>query len=77
VPLDASLKQYAYTQGMDLKTAVPLDAQGLIEQIRQGATVNDQGGWLTPWKTKNRGDLIPRGGYKQNKHPSIRKGASL
>jgi hypothetical protein len=46
VPLDASFKQYAYTQGMDLKTQVPLDAQGLIDRIKQGATVNEQEGWV-------------------------------
>lgn len=46
VPLDASFKQYAYTQGMDLKTQVPLDAQGLIDQIKQGATVNETEGWV-------------------------------
>ncbi len=45
-PLDASFKQYAYTPGMDLKTQVPLDAQGLIDQIKQGATVNEAEGWV-------------------------------
>jgi hypothetical protein len=46
VPLDASFKQYQYTPGMDLKTQVPLDAQGLIDRIKQGATVNEQEGWV-------------------------------
>lgn len=39
VPLDASFKQYSYTQGMDLKTNVPLDANALLAAAQQGATV--------------------------------------
>jgi hypothetical protein len=46
VPLDASFKQYTYAQGIDLKAAVPLDAQSLIDQIKAGATVNEQEGWV-------------------------------
>src|SRR5438105_4412042 len=46
VPLDASYKQYAYTQGMDLKTQVPLDAQALLNAAQQGATVNTAEGWV-------------------------------
>jgi hypothetical protein len=46
VPLDASYKQYSYTQGMDLKTAVPLDAQALLNAAQQGATVNAAQGWV-------------------------------
>jgi hypothetical protein len=46
VPLDGSFKQYDYAQGMDLKTAVPLDAPALIDQIKAGATVNEAEGWV-------------------------------
>jgi len=46
IQLDPSFKQYAYTQGMDLKTAVPLDAQTLLDQSKQGATVNETEGWV-------------------------------
>ena len=46
VPLDASFKQYAYTQGMDIKTNVPLDANALLTQAQQGATVNTAEGWV-------------------------------
>jgi hypothetical protein len=46
IQLDASFKQYQYTQGMDLKTAVPLDAQTLLDQSKQGATVNETEGWV-------------------------------
>lgn len=42
VPLDASYKQYSYTAGMDLKTAVPLDANALLSAAQNGATVNAQ-----------------------------------
>ncbi len=45
VPMDASYKQYTYTQGMDIKSAVPLDAQALIDQAQTGATI-DPSGWV-------------------------------
>lgn len=45
VPMDASFKQYQYTPGMDLKAAVPLDAQALLAQVQAGATVNEAEGW--------------------------------
>ena len=46
VPLDASFKQYAYAPGMELKSAVPLDAASLLTQAQQGATVNVAEGWV-------------------------------
>ncbi len=46
VPLDASFKQYTYTQGMDIKSNVPLDANALLAQAQQGATVNTAEGWV-------------------------------
>lgn len=47
IPMDASYKQYDYTQPtVDLKTAVPFDAQGLVNIINQQSTVNEQEGWL-------------------------------
>jgi transglutaminase-like putative cysteine protease len=46
VPLDASFKQYSYTDGMDLNTAVPFDAQGLIDQLQAGAAINEAEGWV-------------------------------
>ncbi len=45
VPMDASYKQYSYTQGMDIKGQVPLDTQALITQAQTGATVNSAG-WV-------------------------------
>ncbi|MDP2830235.1 MAG: transglutaminase domain-containing protein, partial [Sulfuricellaceae bacterium] len=46
VPLDASFKQYQYTQGMDIKGNVPLDAAALLAQAQAGATVNTAEGWV-------------------------------
>ena len=45
VPLDASFKQYQFTQGMDIRTNVPFDAQSFLTQIQQGATINEAEGW--------------------------------
>ncbi len=46
VSLDPSYKQYSYAQGMDLKTAVPLDANAMLTAAQQGATVNAAEGWV-------------------------------
>jgi len=46
VPLDASYKQYTFKNGMDLQTAVPLDAQALMSAAQQGAQVNEAEGWV-------------------------------
>ncbi len=47
VPLDASFKQYRFTQGMDLKTNVPFDAQSFLTQVQQGTIVNEAEGWVS------------------------------
>lgn len=46
VALDASHKQYSYTPGLDLQTAVPLNAQALLDAAQTGATINEQQGWV-------------------------------
>lgn len=46
VPLDPSFKQYQYKAGMDLKAKVPLDGEALLNQIKDGATVNEAEGWV-------------------------------
>ncbi|WP_353362196.1 transglutaminase domain-containing protein [Acidovorax sp. FG27] len=46
VPLDASYKQYTFQPGMDLQTAVPLDAQALLDAASQGSQSNAQEGWV-------------------------------
>ncbi len=47
IPLDASFKQYKYTQGIDVKSAVPFDAQSFIDQIKSSATINETQGYVT------------------------------
>ena len=47
IPLDASFKQYNYTQGIDIKTAVPFDAQSFVNQIKNTATINETEGYVT------------------------------
>ena len=46
VPLDASFKQYEYTQGEDLANSVPFDGESLLESIVQNATVNETDGYI-------------------------------
>jgi hypothetical protein len=47
VPLDASYKQYTYTQGLDLQSAVPFDAQSFVDQLKASATINEAQGYAT------------------------------
>ncbi|MEW5837729.1 MAG: transglutaminase-like domain-containing protein [Pseudomonadota bacterium] len=53
IPLDASYKQYTYTQGMDIQGNVPLDANHLLDQIKQGASVNESEGWVQNLNSAN------------------------
>lgn len=47
VKLDPSFKQYSYIAGMDIKTAVPFDAQNLLTQMHTGATKSETQGYIT------------------------------
>jgi len=47
IRLDPSFKQYSFTNGIDIKTAVPFDAQGFLDQIKAGATINETAGYIT------------------------------
>jgi len=47
VPLDASYKQYTYTQGMNITQAVPFDTQSFINTITSTATINQAQGYVT------------------------------
>ncbi|ACM19173.1 transglutaminase/protease-like domain protein [Geotalea daltonii FRC-32] len=47
IPLDPSFKQYNYSQGIDIKTAVPFDVQAFLTQIQSTATVNEAAGYVT------------------------------
>jgi hypothetical protein len=46
VPLDPSFKQYLFTQGMNISQGVPFDAQGFMDAAQQGASVNQNEGWV-------------------------------
>jgi transglutaminase-like putative cysteine protease len=45
IALDASFKQYKFTEGEDIENNVPFDAEGLIAQIEASATVSEEG-WV-------------------------------
>jgi len=47
IPLDPSFKQYTYTQGIDIKSAVPFDAQAFATQLESTATINEAEGYVT------------------------------
>lgn len=47
IPIDGSYKQYNYTPGLDIKDAVPFDAQTFIDQIKSSATINETEGYVT------------------------------
>ncbi len=47
IPLDASYKQYNYTQGIDIASAVPFDAQSFANQLLSTATTNTTDGSVT------------------------------
>lgn len=46
IPLDASFKQYDFTEGQDLEANVPFDAQGLVDDITQSATIDETQGFV-------------------------------
>ncbi|MFC3701701.1 transglutaminase domain-containing protein [Reinekea marina] len=46
IPMDASFKQYDFEAGMDLKSAVPFDAEGLINDLMATGTVDEQAGYV-------------------------------
>jgi hypothetical protein len=47
IPLDASFKQYAYTDGIDIAAAVPFDGQTFVDQLTASATINEAEGSVT------------------------------
>jgi Transglutaminase-like enzymes, putative cysteine proteases len=47
IKLDPTFKQYNYTLGMDIKSAVPFDAQGFLTQLQSTATINETEGYVT------------------------------
>lgn len=47
IPIDGSYKKYNYTPGIDVKTAVPFDAQTFLNQIQSTATIDQTAGYVT------------------------------
>ncbi len=47
IPLDASYKQYTYTQGLDINQTVPFNAQSFIDHITSTATINTPQNYAT------------------------------
>jgi hypothetical protein len=47
IPIDGSYKKYIYSPGIDVKTAVPFDAQSFIDQIKSTATIDEAAGYVT------------------------------
>ena len=46
IAMDASFKQYHYSEGMALDEQVPFDAQALADSIEQNSTINEAEGWV-------------------------------
>lgn len=46
IPMDASFKQYDFTEGMNLKNQVPFDAEALANTIQTKSIVNETEGWV-------------------------------
>ncbi|EDM46102.1 YD repeat protein [Marinobacter algicola DG893] len=46
IPMDASFKQYEFTEGMKLNDREPFDAQPLVSSIEEKAVTNEQEGWV-------------------------------
>ncbi|RYY02295.1 MAG: transglutaminase domain-containing protein [Gammaproteobacteria bacterium] len=46
IPMDASFKQYNYSEGMNLKNDSGLNGQAFVNAVKSNATVNDADGWV-------------------------------
>ncbi len=44
--LDPSFKQHTFEEGMDIETAVPLDAEDFLSDLKSFGTVNEAEGWV-------------------------------
>jgi len=64
IPLDASYKQYNYTQGIDIKSAVPFDAQSFVNQIQSTATIDTANSSVTGVDCKPLSQMMSV--YKEN-----------
>lgn len=46
IPMDASFKQYDFTNGMNLKSQLPFDTETLANTVQTKAIVNETEGWV-------------------------------
>ncbi|MGR5422396.1 transglutaminase-like domain-containing protein [Vibrio sp. PNB22_4_1] len=46
IPMDASFKQYDYSEGIDIASAVPLDAEQLVTSLESDFELNNDQGWM-------------------------------
>jgi transglutaminase-like putative cysteine protease len=47
IPMDASFKQFTYTEGVDLKTILSFDGQTFLDQIKSTAIINETESYTT------------------------------
>jgi hypothetical protein len=47
ISMDASFKQYEFTEGMNIQDNVPFDAEGFVDQIVNTAQINETEGWVS------------------------------
>ncbi|WP_233189375.1 transglutaminase-like domain-containing protein, partial [Geothermobacter hydrogeniphilus] len=47
ISLDPSFKQYTYSDGIDIRSAVPFDAQTFLDQVQATATIDEAQGYAT------------------------------
>ncbi|QEI11601.1 transglutaminase-like domain-containing protein [Cellvibrio japonicus] len=46
IPMDASFKQYDFTEGMNVAEQMPFDTEALVNTIQNKAIVNEEEGWI-------------------------------
>ncbi|RBW51403.1 transglutaminase-like domain-containing protein [Marinobacter sp. F3R11] len=46
VGLDPSFKEHTFTEGMDVRNELPLDAEAFLNNVKASATVNEAEGWV-------------------------------
>lgn len=63
VPVDASFKQYVFTEGIDLRNNTAVDTAGFLAGAQQGATINQAEGWV---QNLNQANVLSGLGANQN-----------
>ena len=47
IHLDASFKQYEFTEGQNVASNVPFDVQGLVDELSATASIDETNGWVS------------------------------